>query len=440
MIRRLITTVLDVILRIFFRRLEVTGEEHVPATGPVLFIINHPNALVDPVVLLCRAGRPVSFLAKEPLFRMPIIGRFVRALDSIPVYRKMDQADTARNQATFDAARALLSRGGSRAVAPEGTSHSDPRLKPFRTGAARIALGAVTGGGLDVVPAGLFYTSKTRFRSSALLCFGEPIHVDPVAPDPDGEPPAQAVRDLTGRFETALGDLTLQADHHEALGLVQAAQRIFSSAQRSGSPELAERLQLQQRLAAGYGRLREEAPERLARIESLIARYDAALREADLTPELLPASGYRAGTVLRVSVRALVVLLVLLPLAGIGLVLHAPGWFATDLIAHRVQRGEADVVATVKALGGILFFPLTWILVATLCGMRWGWPGGLAGMAAGPLTGFAALRFLEQLDRFAGGARGLLLALTGRQRFLRLLAERRAIHDELVALGDEFGV
>jgi len=439
-IRQLITTVLDVILRIFFRRLEVAGQEHVPARGPVLFIINHPNALVDPVVLLCRAGRPVSFLAKEPLFRMPIIGSFVRALDSIPVYRKMDQADTARNRATFDAARALLARGGSLAVAPEGTSHSDPRLKPFRTGAARIALGAATADGLDVVPAGLFYTSKTRFRSSALLCFGEPIGVEPVPPDPDGEPPAGAVRGLTARFEAALGALTLQADHHEALGLVQAAQRIFTSAQRGGTPELAERLQLQQRLAAGYRRLREEAPARLGRIESRIARYDTELREADLTPELLPISGYRARTVLRLSVRALLVLLVLLPLAAIGLVLHAPGWFATDLIARRFHGGEADVVATVKALGGILFFPLSWILVAACCGMRWGWPGGLGAMVAGPLTGFAALRFLEQLDRLAGGARGLLLALTGRRRFLRLLAERRAIHDELVALGNEFGV
>jgi 1-acyl-sn-glycerol-3-phosphate acyltransferase len=439
-IRQAITTGLDLILRIFFRRLEVTGQEHVPARGPVLFIINHPNALVDPVVLLCRAGRPVSFLAKEPLFRMPVIGHLARALDSIPVYRRMDQADTGRNRATFDAARALLARGGSLAVAPEGTSHSDSRLKPFRTGAARIALGAATTAGLDVVPAGLFYTSKTRFRSSALLCFGEPIHVAPVPPDPDGEPPAKAVRALTGRFETALGALTLQADHHEALGLVQAAQRIFTSAQRSGAPELAERLQLQQRLAAGHRRLREEAPERLDRIESRIARYDAALREADLTPELLPASGYRAKTVFRVSLRALIVLLVLLPLAGIGLVLHAPGWLATDLIARRFQNREADIVATIKALGGILFFPLTWALVAMLCGMRWGWPGGLAAMAAGPLTGFAALCFLERLDRLAGGARGLLLALTGRQRFLRLLAERRAIHDDLVALGNEFGV
>src|SRR4029453_633474 len=106
----------------------------------------------------------VSFLAKEPLFRMPIIGAIVRAMDSIPVYRRMDQADTAQNAVTFEAARSLLARGGSLALFPEGTSHSDSRLKPFRTGAARIALGAGLDG-LVIVPAGLFYTAKSRFRS-----------------------------------------------------------------------------------------------------------------------------------------------------------------------------------------------------------------------------------------------------------------------------------
>ena len=101
MIRRLI----DVVVRLFFRRLEVTGREHVPRTGPVIFILNHPNALMDPLVLINQAGRPVSFLAKEPLFRMPVLGSMVKAMDAIPVHRKMDQADTANNAKTFEAAR-----------------------------------------------------------------------------------------------------------------------------------------------------------------------------------------------------------------------------------------------------------------------------------------------------------------------------------------------
>src|SRR5205085_5440816 len=89
--------------------------------------------------------RPVSFLAKSPLFRTPVVSFFVRALDSIPVYRKQDEgADTSRNRETFERAARLLRRGGTIAICPEGASHSEPYLLPLKTGAARIALGAAS--------------------------------------------------------------------------------------------------------------------------------------------------------------------------------------------------------------------------------------------------------------------------------------------------------
>ncbi len=440
MIRTVLEAVFCWILRTFYRRLEVTGREHVPATGPVMFVVNHPNALVDAVVLMCHAGRPISFLAKEPLFRMPVLGLFVRALDSIPVYRHQDRADVTKNRATFAVARRVLAGGGSIAVFPEGTSHSEPQLKPFRTGAARIALGAAEAEGLDIVPVGLFYTAKTKFRSSALMCFGAPLRVVPTEADADGEPPAGAVRALTARLETALGQLTLQADRHDALELVAAAERILTSSTADPSTDLADRVQIRQRLLAGYGQLRETAPERLRQVQARVIRYETALREADLTPRFLPRHGYRAAVVLRVTAKAMAVLLLLLPVALAGMVIHAPGFYLTRLIGRRFQRRWPDVVATVKGLGGLLFYPITWAAVGWLVGARWGTvPGVIAGVAA-PVTGYAALEFVERLDWLLGGARGLLLALTGKRRFLRLVAERNAIRDELLALGARYGL
>src|SRR5215813_4167938 len=157
MIRRLIVALLQFALRIYFKRIEVAGLENVPLNTPVIFVLNHPNALVDPVFLLCLAPRKVSFLAKAPLFRMPVIGYLVRALDSLPVYRRQDEGeDVSRNQETFVAARELLRRGGTLAVCPEGVSHDSPGLRPIKTGTARIALGAVSDSEpleLKIVPA-----------------------------------------------------------------------------------------------------------------------------------------------------------------------------------------------------------------------------------------------------------------------------------------------
>lgn len=427
-------------VRAFFRRIEVAGREHIPAGGPVLFILNHPNALVDPAVLMVHAGRPVTMLAKEPLFRMPILGRVIRAMDAIPVYRQQDQADMAKNRATFDAARSVLRRGGSIAIFPEGRSHTEPRLMPFRTGAARIALGAAEAGGLDVVPAGLFYTEKTRFRSGVLLCFGPPIHVDPVEPGPDGEPPRETARALTERFQAALGELTLQADTHEALALATLIERLVTTSSPSLPRELYDRVNMQKRLVAGYGRLREEAPHRLARLQSRITRYQAAMREAELTPDLLPARGYRTRRVLTVALRTMAALFFLMPVAIVGAVIHLPGWHLSRFAGERVRQAHPDGVATVKAIGGVVFYGLTWIGLGVLAGWRWGPWWGLLTAVAAPVTGWIALATRERLDRFAGRARGVMLALTGPRRFLRLQAERRAIRDEVFALGEEYGL
>ena len=435
MTRELLQRPLCTLLRLFFRRIDVAGREQIPSSGPVIFILNHPNALIDPLVLLCRAGRPVSFLAKEPLFRMPVIGSIVRAMDSIPVYRRMDQADTSQNAATFLAARKLLSRGGSLALFPEGTSHNDSRLKPFRTGAARIALGSQVSG-LQIVPAGLFYTEKSRFRSQVLLCFGQPVDVVPAQPGPDGEPSPDAVQRLTARLEQALGALTLQADHHEALDLAEAAERILHSAEE-GPRELADRVELRRRLLDGYARLKLSAPDRLAYMVGRVEQYQAALDAARLTPERLPQTGYRAGAVLRFTAATVAGLLVLLPLGLAGAVIHAPAWLAVDLIGRRYQRTNLDLVSTVKVLAGLVFYPLTWVVLAWACGSRWGIGGALAALVLAPLSALIALRFVERSRRLVGGARGLALALTGRRRFLRLLAERNAIRDDLLALARE---
>src|SRR5947207_12677154 len=93
MIRRVITAMLRLTLRVYFRRIEVTGRENVPPEDAVIFVLNHPNALVDPAFLLCFAPRRLAFIAKRPLFRTPFIGYIVRALDSLPAYRPQDEVE-----------------------------------------------------------------------------------------------------------------------------------------------------------------------------------------------------------------------------------------------------------------------------------------------------------------------------------------------------------
>jgi 1-acyl-sn-glycerol-3-phosphate acyltransferase len=436
-------SVLRLALRVFFRRIEVAGAGRVPREGACVFVVNHPNALVDPVFILCHAPRRVSFLAKEPLFRMPVIGSLVRAMEAIPVYRRQDEgADTARNRETFTLARALLRRGGSIAICPEGTSHSDTKLRPLKTGAARIALGVAAQDPsleLKIVPAGLYYTAKAAFRSAALLHFGEPLVVEPCAPGADGEPTHEAARELSARIERALRDVTLNAEHEHALATISRAERVFSSEAATDEERrsLARELELRRRFVAGYAFHFERAPARLAALDARLSRYEQTLRLAGLDPEDLSAARAGKGAILRHVATRVLPVLCLTPLAAVGFFLHYPAYRLTGALATRLSRASDDVVSTIKIVASMLLFPLTWIALASAAGWWAGWWGVLFALAVAPLCGWIAVWFAEQLDGFVGGARALRFYLTRRWFFKELLAERRRLREEIAALGEE---
>lgn len=426
---RVLRYLLRLVLRIFFRRVEVTGADRIPPEGPVILLPNHPNGLVDPVLILTATTRQVVPLAKAPLFHMPVVGWVVRALGAIPVYRRQDGASDPRgNRTMFAAAGLALARGRAIVIFPEGASHSDPDLRPLKTGAARIALGAEGVGRIALVPAGLYYTEKAIFRSDALCYFGTPFFVDPIPPGPDGEPEPAAVRALTQHIDQALRAVTLQATEHEALGLVARAERLLSV--DASDPRLEGRFKLRQRLLDGYSKLRARSPERLAALEQRIRRHEERLDGAGLDPHDLRQRHFTFASVTTYTLRSLLFFTALIPFAVPGALLHFLPYRVVGMLANRIAT-ESDVLATTKAMAGLLLFPLTWLLVGALAGQIWGWRLGLAAVVAQPLLGYAALVLQEKLDRFLGSTRAFMLYVAGRERFLRLLAERASIAREI---------
>jgi glycerol-3-phosphate O-acyltransferase/dihydroxyacetone phosphate acyltransferase len=428
-------------MRVYFRRVEVIGIENVPRKSPVIFVLNHPNALVDPAFLLSLAPRRVSFLAKSPLFRMPVLGYLVRAMDSLPVYRRQDEGeDVSKNREMFIAARKLLARGGTIGICPEGVSHDEPRLRRIKTGAARIALAAVSTGevmDLKIIPAGLYYTSKTKFRSAVLLYFGKPIDVEPIALETDGNPPRAAVRELSNVIEGALREVILDAEHEEALQTITQAERIFSSEADEGESEsLAGELQLQQRFVKAYTVLRERAPERLRKLEVRMTRFEEELNQAGVDPDDLSPPTSTVDVFTHLITRVTLFLLLIMP-AVLGALVHYPAYRLGGYLATRLSKDDDDVVSTVKILSAMLLFPLTWVAVGVVAYKFESWKIALIATVGIPLAGYLAIRFFEEFDKFLGGLRALAFFLVRRRFFVRLLAERNAIRSEILALGEE---
>jgi 1-acyl-sn-glycerol-3-phosphate acyltransferase len=178
-------------LRWYYRDIRVVGTENIPLKGPVIFAVNHPNALVDALVAGTVIRRRIRLTGKATLFERPALALFLRWAGVVPLRRASDEArhgrnglTPARNAESFRELGDVLSRGGAMLIFPEGKSHSEPRLAPLKTGIARIALEArdVRGvRGLTIVPIGLIFERKEKPRSRVVVQVGEPVSVDELA-------------------------------------------------------------------------------------------------------------------------------------------------------------------------------------------------------------------------------------------------------------------
>lgn len=465
--RRLVHLILSIALRLFFRRIEISGESLAPRDEPLIFVSNHPNGLIDPALIFCALPRRISFLAKSTLFRIPVIKFLITAVESLPVYRRVDtQEDSSKNRITFEKCHALLRQNRCIALFPEGVSHNATRLLPVKTGAARIALGALSVEGdeargkapldiLKIIPVGLYYTSKTSFRSEALIRFGAPIEARRVALDEFGEPPREAVRQLSNEIEEALRRVTLNVEDVEELGVVTKAQQLFSSLYESINLRrtLSADFDLRRRIAENLlpdtptaGNPREAPANENARDASANENARRALRRKILEhEEELGALGINVENlsllthtrwhVFRHFLLRGALLLLLLPLSIPGALLHLPAFLICDLLSRLYRRHGVDEIApTVKILAAIALMPLTWLVVSALCYFRWNWRIALLSFPAAIVCGYAAMRSLETLYDMRGWFTGVLVLFNNRRRVLRLFLERRALHQEMMKL------
>lgn len=109
------------------------GTRHIPRRGPCLLAANH-QSFIDPFVVgLCVPGT-CHYLARDSLFRVPLLGRILRHLKGVPVAR-----GTAASRGALEAAVSLLRAGEAMLLFPEGTRSADGRLQPYRRGVALVA-------------------------------------------------------------------------------------------------------------------------------------------------------------------------------------------------------------------------------------------------------------------------------------------------------------
>lgn len=411
-----------------FYRFEAGGERP-PAEGPVLFVANHPNSLVDPAFVAAAAGRPVRFLAKAPLFTDRLVGWLIRASGAIPVYRRQDDpALVDLNVSTFAAAHEALADGDAVGIFPEGISHNRPGLAELRTGAARIALGSVgrVGGTFPIVPIGMVLRDKGRFRSEASAIVGSPVDWGDLAGR--SEEDTEAVRALTGRIGAALRDVTVNLENWDDLETVECAEALYAAElDLARSPE--ERVRRLREVSDTLAHYRREDPERIDSLYRAVQRFQRSLETLGLDADALDEVP-GAGTAIGWFVRRLGLFLVGGPLAAAGAILFFVPYRATGWIA--VQPGlEPDVRSTWKILAGTVCYFAWVLLLATIAGLWLGPAAFAACLVVLPLIALATAGVHDSWVDARLDIRRYRALLSGGEELARLREHRRVLAESL---------
>jgi hypothetical protein len=367
------------------------------------------------------------------LFRVPVLGWLLKGLGALPVYRKEDHPGLmAKNEGTLEAAATALAEGKAITIFPEGRSHSEPQLSEIKTGCARIALRVARKGiALRIVPIGLTYEQKHRFRSRVHIEVGEPILVPASGAEVTGDAEVAWVQALTCQVADALRSLTINLETWEDLKLIETADQLF--ALRNGYREKdPARLRI---FATGAGILRNIDPERFDEVKEDVLSFRARLETVRADPKDLSLTFQWRSLGLFV-LRNVAALVLGFPLFALGMVLFSVPFMTLRLFAKLVPVSR-DRRATLKFVSALVMVPSWWTLLSTAGWALWG-TVGLVVVTVGALPLALFTRYFLERRRAAWKDLVAFLRLGSRPRLRQhLVAEGERLSEEIQRLADE---
>jgi 1-acyl-sn-glycerol-3-phosphate acyltransferase len=429
----------------YYADVVVQGAERVPETGPLLVVANHPNALVDALLVGTTLRRRVLLTAKATLFEHPLLAPLLRRIGVVPLRRAADERAAAkeggvtptRNAVAFQAVREALREGSAVLVFPEGISHDRPELAPLKTGAARMALDAEAGGvrGLMVLPLGLVFERKEALRSRVLVRIGEPIDVDSWRAGAS----TPGASHLTADIDEALRHVTLNfASDARAERAVTLARALAAIAQAPPSLTRPRPLSIEAELARRIERatdgLTSATPVLVAQADRFTARVSAlegrlAARGATLADvQISPRIRHGARFVVREGALALLAL----PVAWLGRITHWPPlrlarWLAMRPLTGDPSRDLPAMRTIVLGLGLVLL----WYLVQGIAFTHWfGLPVALGWLVLIFLAARVDFVFRDRLRRARERARTYRVLRADPELRARALAEVAELLEE----------
>ncbi len=385
----------------YFRSISIRGLERIPRKGPILLAANHTSAFMDPIVLGVYIRRSLYFLSRGSAFQKPFIARILGILHMIPIYRpEFEPDDLDKNQATFERCYAHLGRGGAMLIFPEGVSQTVRKLRPLKSGIARIGLGAEAQHdfrlGVSIIPIGINYSNPHHFQGDVFVNIGKPIVLQQFQQQYQADP-KETTHAVMNLLQHELEKRTIHIEDERLNTLVNHIEQLYRSTLRDDgldADKIKQDFYLSKDIADAVAWHDTHYPDQVITFDRRIRAYlhhaeSLRLRDTQL----------RKSHPLRIQINTILELIAGFPLFLFGWIVNVLPFKLAEWTASRIRVRE-DFVGSIRMASGMFVFLFVYLLQAILI-MQWtNWYIGLALLISFYPAGVFALFYLKTAYQF----------------------------------------
>src|SRR4030042_905145 len=355
--------------RIFYRKIQVANKDRIPRNRPVIFALNHQNAVMDALVVLNSYMRNILFLARADAFKNPVILKLLTLYKMLPVYRIRDGiGELGKNEEIFQITTGVLSRKKCPVgLMPEGNHGNKRQLRPLVKGVFRIAFRAQEEygeeDGVKIIPVGLDYEKYTNFRTKLFVNYGEPVSVNQFF-KAYKEDPARATNAIRSKLSEEMSKNMIDIRSAEFYDMYMNLRTIYNHSMRSRlnipGKDLYSRFRADKEMIRILEEKESNDPAQIKSISEKVKIYTEGITNLGFRDWLFGRNRYSYLLLLLLSLA----LLIMFPLFLYGLINNIIPYKLPLLFTKKFK--DPPFHSTVKFIVGLIILPIWYLILFIL--------------------------------------------------------------------------
>lgn len=353
-----------------YRRFEVHGARNLPKDGAMIFGVNHSNTLMDALVMCASNHQKKVFIARGDIFKNPIVAKILTFLRILPIFRMRNGVDAVRhNDESMDKAIDVVHDQVQLYIFPEGTHRTKHSLLRMSKGIFHIALDANNqfgeGTPIYIVPTAIEYGDYFRYRSTAMINYGEAINVTDFVKSTTEENEAIQMNILKERLHKEISKLfTFIPDDEDYEAIWEIVK--MKNEKRAGA--LLRKMHRNRATVENVLKFKEEKPEEAQALFEQVNQF-----AKDRVKNKISVTSTAKKYPLLNSIWKFLLLAIGLPYFIASAALNIIVWLPTILIRKRLK--DPAFGNTVSWACELIFFPLVFIAgtIVLFCLTPWYW-------------------------------------------------------------------